>query len=46
MIISKTKKIFNSDFQIKLNKVLLKGCSENKYLGVYIDEKINWKKHT
>ena len=45
MIISKTKKIFESDFQIKLNGKKLERCSEYKYLGVYIDEKINWKKH-
>ena len=45
MIISKSRKVFKSDFQIKLNGVALKRCSEYKYLGVYIDEKINWKKH-
>ena len=45
MVISKAKKIFDSDFKIKLNGVPLKRCSEYKYLGVYIDEKINWKKH-
>ena len=45
MIISKTKKIFQSDFQIKLDGKTLERCSEYKYLGVYIDEKLNWKKH-
>ena len=45
MLISKTKKIFQSDFQIKLDGKTLERCSEYKYLGVFIDEKLNWKRH-
>ena len=30
---------------IKLDGKTLERCSEYKYLGVYIDEKLNWKKH-
>ena len=39
------RKVFQSDFLIKLSGVALQRCSEYKYVGVYIDEKINWKRH-
>ena len=45
MIVTKSKMIVQSDFKIKVNGVTLQRCSEYKYLGVYMDEKLNWKKH-
>ena len=45
MLISKIRKIFDCDFRLNLNGVPLQRCSEYKYLGVYIDDKLNWKRH-
>ena len=45
MIISKGRRIYDSDFRLKLNRVPLQRCREYKYLGVYVDEKLNWKRH-
>ena len=45
MIISKAKNNFDSDFCLKLNGMALQRCTDYKYLGVYIDNKLNWKRH-
>ena len=44
MLISK-KHVYSSDFRLKLNNIFLERCSTYKYLGIFLDEKLNWKRH-
>ena len=43
MILSKKREI--PSFSVKINGVSLKKCNSYKYLGVYIDDNLNWKDH-
>ena len=45
MIICKNKNIDKNKFLLKLNGIRLERCVTYKYLGVYIDEDLNWKPH-
>ena len=45
MIISNKKKPPDDDFAIKFDNVCLKKCTSYKYLGVFLDDKLNWKPH-
>ena len=45
MVISNKKKPPDNDFQIKFDDVFLEKCSNYKYLGVYLDDKLSWKPH-
>ena len=45
MIIASKKKPNTGEFQVKINGTNLENCSSYKYLGVYIDENLNWKVH-
>ena len=45
MLISKGKRICTGDFRLKLDGIPLERCVEYKYLGIYIDERLNWKRH-
>ena len=44
MLISK-KKVYASDFRLKLDNVSLQRCSTYKYLGILMHEKLSWKSH-
>ena len=39
-----TAKYINSDLDIKIHNNTITRVSETKFLGVWIDEKLNWKK--
>ena len=45
MIVTNTNKQNIPDFCIKINNALLEICKSYKYLGVVIDEKLNWDAH-
>ena len=45
MIVANKNKPQEENFEIKINDVKLKQCTSYKYLGVYIDEELNWKSH-
>ena len=45
MIITNKTKPSPSEFYVKINGTNLENCSSYKYLGVYIDEKLDWKAH-
>ena len=45
MIISKRKGVNFNAFKLKINGVALERCSAYKYLGLWIDEGLTWKKH-
>ena len=34
-----------NDFELKVNNINLERCSSYKYLGVHIDENLNWESH-
>ena len=42
LLITKKDKIENSNFNIFINKVEIKRTDHVKYLGIYIDYKMNW----
>ena len=44
-MIIKRKNNKSKEFQLKYNGKKMERCSFYKYLGVYIDEQLNWKKH-
>jgi len=44
MLITK-KRINLSNFSVNLNGTELEECDNYKYLGVYFDKNLNWKKH-
>ena len=39
------KHIPNTTYQLVMNSHELVRVNDTKFLGVYIDEKLNWKKH-
>ena len=45
MIVTNKKKPTEGEFRVKINGVDIEKCSSYKYLGVYIDENLNWKAH-
>ena len=45
MLITNKKKINDCDFKVEINKTKLKKCSSYKYLGVMIDDQLDWKSH-
>ena len=45
MILSSRNKPRERDFAVKINKTKLDKCTSYKYLGVFIDENLNWKAH-
>ena len=45
MLVTSTNKQNIPDFCIKINNALLENCRSYKYLGVVIDEKLNWDAH-
>ena len=44
MIFTNTRKNFH-EISVKINKTPLEKCTKYKYLGIVIDEKLNWKDH-
>ena len=45
MIVTNKKERTPESFSVKINAKRLEKCSSYKYLGVYIDENLNWKPH-
>ena len=45
MLLSKKRGVNKDDFKVALNDSTLERCSSYKYLGVYFDEKLDWKIH-
>ena len=45
MIVKRGNKIENESFVLRFNGKKLEQCQSYKYLGIYIDEKLSWKKH-
>ena len=45
MIIGNKKNISTEHFRLVMNEERLERCSDYKYLGVYIDDKLSWKSH-
>ena len=45
MIITNKKNFNKDDFKVKLNGKNLNRCTSYKYLGVMLDDKLNWKVH-
>ena len=45
MMVTNTNKQNILDFCIKINNAPLENCKSYKYLGVVIDEKLNWDAH-
>ena len=44
MIVTKERVNF-SNFSVQINGTSLERCNDYKYLGVYLDKDLNWKKH-
>ena len=44
-MIFSNRKSPNTDFQIKIDNHCLERCTSYKYLGVLLDDKLNWKAH-
>ncbi len=44
MIVTK-KRVNFSNFSVQINGTSLERCNDYKYLGVYLDKDLNWKKH-
>ena len=45
MIIKRNNKKNFLDFSLKFNGKKMEECNSYKYLGVHLDDKLNWKKH-
>ena len=45
MLITNRKNVNKNDFKVNLNDSDLERCSSYKYLGVYFDDKLEWKTH-
>ena len=45
LLFTKKGKIKNSNFNVSINKIEIKRSDHVKYLGVYIDDKMNWSYH-
>ena len=45
LLFTKKDKIENSNFNISINKIETKNSDHVKYMGVYIDDKMNWSYH-
>ena len=45
MLLSNKRNICKDNFKVKLNGSKLERCSSYKYLGVYFDDKLDWKTH-
>ena len=45
MIVKRNNKKSTQNFSLKFNGKKMETCSSYKYLGVHLDDKLNWKKH-
>ena len=45
LLFTKKGKIKKSNFNVSINKIEIKRSDHVKYLGVYIDDKMNWSYH-
>ena len=45
MLLTKKRSVNKDEFKLVLNDSYLERCSSYKYLGVYFDEKLDWKTH-